>query len=251
MIAPAALPRRRRLLLPDTPSLSPARERSLFLRMDDLKQQAARLRDGLDGARPDHRTQRCIERLLAEATAVRNRIVEANLPLVIAMARPFRDASTPIEELLNEGALPLLRAVELFDVRRGLKFSTYAARAIRNHFLRLRKRRARRVEQETCVDPAAVEVMAINRGDVRQQTRRFDARDQTIERLMDTLPDREQTILAARFGLNGFREEHTFREIASLIGLSKERVRVLSIQALESLREAARQERLEWPDLSI
>ena len=81
-------------------------------------------------------TQRVLDEHLQEARRIRNHIVEANLRLLVAIAKKYADSLTPFDDLLSEGHLPLMRAVELFDVSRGFRFSTYATHSIRNHFNR-------------------------------------------------------------------------------------------------------------------
>jgi RNA polymerase primary sigma factor len=61
----------------------------------------------------------------------RDEMVERNLRLVFAVARPYAGRGLPLEDLIREGTLGLLRAVEKFDYRRGFKFSTYAVWWIR------------------------------------------------------------------------------------------------------------------------
>jgi len=74
-------------------------------------------------------------------TAVKNRFIEHNLKLVVAIAKDYRNLGLSFPDLIQEGNLGLIRAVEKFDHRRGFKFSTYAVwwirqalvRAIQNH----------------------------------------------------------------------------------------------------------------------
>jgi len=116
------------------PLLSKEEERYLFYRMNYAKFVA----EGLWMKRS--RRRRCVldqmESLLDEATRIRNRIVESNLRLVVSIAKHFADSTAPLDERVSEAILPLIRAVELFDISRGYCFSTYATNAIRNVFLR-------------------------------------------------------------------------------------------------------------------
>ncbi len=84
---------------------------------------AGRLRSGASIARA--------RRLMADAEAARDRFVRANLRLVISIARTYYRGNVPLSDLIQEGNIGLMRAVELFDWRRGLKFSTYATWWIR------------------------------------------------------------------------------------------------------------------------
>jgi RNA polymerase primary sigma factor len=65
----------------------------------------------------------------------KERMIESNLRLVVAVARPYRGRGVPFADLVQEGTVGLVRAVEIFDHRRGLKFSTYAVWWIRRSLL--------------------------------------------------------------------------------------------------------------------
>jgi RNA polymerase sigma factor (sigma-70 family) len=73
----------------------------------------------------------CARREIAAAEAARDRFVRANLRLVISIARSYYRGTIPLSDLIQEGNIGLMRAVELFDWRRQLKFSTYATWWIR------------------------------------------------------------------------------------------------------------------------
>lgn len=244
---PPAVPGRRGALY-RIPLLSREEERYLFCRMNFEKYQAARLSEKL-GQRPGNRTlPKAICRHLNKAAELRNRIVEANLRLVPAVARPFREPGVSIDDLVSAGHLPLIRAAELFDISRGLRFSTYASNAVRNHFLRLRMQRARRRRLQTQASPELLNEAPDRRAPAADAEQRQRHEQSLANRLLGELPPRERRILAARFGLEGRERAQTFREIADQFGLSKERVRVLTHRALEHLSGIAREKDLEPDD---
>ncbi len=114
---------------PATP-LRPEEEASLLLRMIYFKHRASRLREGLDSSRAPASGLAEIERLGREALAVKNRIIESNLGLVVYLARRQMGSGRIPAGLVSEGNLALTHVVGTFDVSRGFKFSTCAARAI-------------------------------------------------------------------------------------------------------------------------
>jgi RNA polymerase sigma-B factor len=71
-----------------------------------------------------------------ERTALRDRIVERHLPLVRAIAMRYRNRGEPMDDLLQAGALGLVKAVDRFEVERGLRFSTYAVPTVRGEIRR-------------------------------------------------------------------------------------------------------------------
>ena len=81
-----------------------------------------------------------IERLLVEALRTRDQIISANLRLVVSLARKYAGSHNAFEDLLSDGNLTLIRAVEKFDYSRGFRFSTYATYALQNDFFRQIKR---------------------------------------------------------------------------------------------------------------
>jgi RNA polymerase sigma factor (sigma-70 family) len=110
------------------PLLSAAQERELAQRIEAGREAADRLAAGR------LRSRAAVERAKREirlGEAARDRFVRANLRLVISIARTYYRGTIPLGDLIQEGNIGLMRAVELFDWRRGLKFSTYATWWIR------------------------------------------------------------------------------------------------------------------------
>lgn len=219
--------------------LTGIQEEKLFALMNLLKFQAQQLQQKFDVRHPAVRTMNAIERLLHRANEVRNHIVRANLRLVVALAKKFAASPSHLEDLISEGHLPLIRAVELFDFSRGYRFSTYATWAVRNHFLRSRKDDARYQERFHDGASHALEHAPDARNSWQADESQRTAQQKLVDHLLSQLNDREREILSARFGLNGQCAEQTLAEIGGKIGLSKERVRQLAVRALEKLSDLA------------
>jgi RNA polymerase primary sigma factor len=90
-----------------------------------------------------------LERLVAEGEAARRRFVESNQRLILSVARRYREHGIDLEDLVQEGNLGLLRAIERFEPERGLRFSTYAIWWIKQAIQRALDDRARLIRLPT------------------------------------------------------------------------------------------------------
>ena len=233
----------------------------------------------------------------ARQGAVKDTFVRHNLKLVVSVAKEYRNMGISFLDLIQEGNLGLIRAVEKFDHRRGFKFSTYAVWWIRQSFIRsiqnqsrtvrlpshvydlmLQQTRAtRKLAGELGRDPTAAELgreLSVAEDQIeklfelKQKPVSFEMKlpgtdskllqdtiadesvaepadgldqgrlERELERLIATLPGREQSILRMRFGIRG-DDDHTLQEIGQKLGLSRERVRQIEAGALARLRPAA------------
>lgn len=118
------------------PLLSAGRERSLFLSFNFAKFLFASACCRLDPAKARARDIDHLERLRARYTEIRNRIAQANLRLVVSVASKHIRAGVMLMELVSEGNIVLLRAIEGFDTHKGNRFSTYATLALMKGFAR-------------------------------------------------------------------------------------------------------------------
>jgi RNA polymerase primary sigma factor len=229
----------------EIPLLTREQELHLFRKFNYLKFKAAQLRDRL-ASRSSPRVLRQIEQLYAAAINVKNRIVRANLRLVVALARRYGGQGNDLWELVSDGNVSLMRAVEKFDYARGNKMSTYASWAIIRNFARSIPAEQRhsvrfRTGQEEILSSYEDGLDAPSNAEAAQQTR-----ESVLRSLMPCLSDREQYIVSLRFGLAEGREPLTLEEIGKQLGVSKERVRQIVVRSLNKLRQAAQENRVEF-----
>jgi RNA polymerase primary sigma factor len=222
--------------LVEAPLLSHDEELYLFTRMNYLRFCAGQCRNKLELNRPDESLVVQLERDLAEATEVRNRIVRSNLRLLVAVARKLATSIDQMSELIGEATVPLIRAVELFNVTLGNRFSTYATWAIRNHMIRCLKRRQSVVDRTVAPDPLWLDRLPDQRISPEDDTQASAVRAESIQQLLKSLSERERLVISARFGLDGQPRGQSLQDIALRVGLSKERVRQIAISAIEKLR---------------
>ncbi|MFO0869248.1 MAG: sigma-70 family RNA polymerase sigma factor [Pirellulales bacterium] len=232
----------------DVPLLTREQEAHLFRQFNYLKFRAQELRTELDSERPRGSVMDEIERLYGQAVEVKNRLVQANLRLVVSIAKRHVTPTEDFFSLVSDGNMSLIRAVEKFDYGRGNKFSTYATWAIMKNFARSIPEEVRQRDRFRTSQEEMFQVAEDVRVDQWERERAQGALEQQISRILTRLDDREQKIIVSRFGLNNDNEPLTLQEVGEEIGVTKERVRQLEARALSKLRQAARDEKLELPE---
>jgi RNA polymerase primary sigma factor len=221
------------------PLLSPAEEQHLFRGMNFLKFAAARLRESLNPHRPAETRMDQIEECLAESKASRDQIIRANLRLVISNASKYCTAQYSFEDLVSDGTLALMEAVDKFDYQRGFRFSTYATHAIRRSFFGKIERKQRDRQRFAVTDPEIM-MSTPDRSEAEDDTQtQNQLMAQIVNRLSEHLTERELLIIEGRFGLNGRSEPKTLVELSDELGICKERVRQVEGNALKKLHAIA------------
>ncbi|HID75911.1 MAG TPA: sigma-70 family RNA polymerase sigma factor [Planctomycetaceae bacterium] len=233
----------------EVPLLTREQEVHLFRKMNYLKYKARKLREKLDPARPKSRLMDEIERLYDEAVATKNEIISANLRLVVSIAKRHAGPVENFFELVSDGNMSLIRAVEKFDYARGNKFSTYASWAIMKNFARTIPDEHRHRDRFRTSQSEMFATAEDQRTDQYELEAAQMRREAQVGKMLERLDQREREIIIKRFGLVRGQEPLTLKEVGAELGVTKERIRQIEARALEKLRKAAQKERIEIPGL--
>ncbi|HZV07968.1 MAG TPA: sigma-70 family RNA polymerase sigma factor [Gemmataceae bacterium] len=231
------------------PLLSKEQEQHLFRKMNFLKHKAAQLRDQLrkeggeanevDPSRVRNQTLKEIEDLQKEANVVKELLINANMRLVVSIAKKHAGQADNFFELVSDGNMSLIRAVEKFDFGRGFKFSTYASWAIMKNFARSIPDEIHRRERFVTGHEDLFEIAPDTRSDEHEMLATQERASHSVNRLLEYLEPREREIIRMRAGLDDHARGMTLEEIGQQFGITKERVRQLNARAMKKLRSIA------------
>jgi RNA polymerase primary sigma factor len=232
----------------EVPLLSREHESHLFRKMNFLKYKANQIREKIDPARARTSDLDEIDRLQEEALAVKNQVIRSNLRLVVSIAKRHVGPSNNFFELVSDGNMSLIRAVEKFDYSRGNKFSTYASWAIMKNFARTIPEENYRRDRFVTGHEEMFEAAADNRADEHEYESALKRMQEAVKGMLGRLDDRERRIIISRYGLGGVNEQ-TLEQLGRELGITKERVRQIEARAQEKLRKIANEEKLDLPML--
>lgn len=216
-------------------------EQLLFKRLNFLRFRANAIQVGSQSQRrPSRRSRKELERLLAEAEKTRAELAQANLRLVMSIARRVSSSDDECEEFVAEGNAILLNAIDKFDFARGYRFSTYATHAVQRHLFRLVGRRnKRRLRELTETSSTLLDSSVAPESDGPTEQQVMEAAKTIMAQIDEVLDVRAARIVRGRFGLNETGKGKSLREIGEELGISKERVRQILQQSVERLGTVA------------
>lgn len=186
-----------------------------------------------------------LQKLPKGDAAVRAVLIERNLRLVVYIARKFENTGINIEDLVSIGTIGLIKAVNTFNPEKKIKLATYASRCIENEIL-MYLRRNNRIRSEVSFDePLNVdwdgnELLLSDVLGTEADTIFRNIEDEVdkkiLKKALETLNDRERTIMKLRFGLGG-GEEMTQKDVADMLGISQSYISRLEKRILKRLRK--------------
>lgn len=176
----------------------------------------------------------------------RNMLIEHNMRLVAHVVKKYQCREYDTEDLLSVGTIGLIKAVNTFDTDKGSRLATYAARCVENEILMLLRAGKKRAREVSLFEPIGTDKdgEAVNLVDVieMENPRTIDQLilDQDIRELYEAfdtcLTESEKQVITMRYGL--FREkEHTQREVAGVLGISRSYVSRIEKKAIGKMRD--------------
>jgi RNA polymerase primary sigma factor len=168
----------------------------------------------------------------------REYLVRTNLALVLAMAKRTRLGDVDFAEVVSEGNMALIRAVDKFDIERGFKFSTYACRAILKAFSRTAMKASKhRTRFPVEFEPDLEQSDWVDRRRDQVEEDCIDELKAIVDGNLADLSSVEQTVIRRRFNWQQAEDSPmTLEEVGKIIGVTKERVRQIQNKALAKIR---------------
>ena len=229
------------------PLLNKAQEQHYFRIMNYLKFRAGRLQAELNVARPVGPIVRKLQRLLTEAAQIKGLLIRSNLRLVVSIAKRHLKPGVNFFELVSDGNMSLIRAIEKFDYSRGNKFSTYASWAIMKNFARsVPAEHTRRDRFRTGYEEVFLQSND-RRANPFAEELANSAQRSALKEILEELDGRERKVISCRFGLLKGSEPETLEQVGNRLGVTKERVRQIEVRTLDKMRRIARRKQVDIP----
>lgn len=231
------------------PLLTREDEAYYFRKMNYLKFRAAEMRKSLDRLHPRAKDMDRIEEAIEAATEVKNFLIRSNLRLVVSIAKRHMKPNTSFFEMVSDGNMSLIRAIEKFDFTKGFKFSTYASWAIMKNYARSIPAENTQLDRFRTGNEELFQTSSDARGDALQDERINQRQRELILSILNHLDQREREIIIHRYGLSEEGAPLTLEQVGARFGVTKERIRQLETRALRKMRKLALDEHLEIPGL--
>ncbi|MEE0981082.1 MAG: RNA polymerase sporulation sigma factor SigE [Acutalibacteraceae bacterium] len=188
--------------------------------------------------------QELMDRLGDGDEAVREKLIVHNLRLVVYIAKKFESSGVGLEDLVSIGTIGLIKAVNTFRTDKNIKLATYASRCIENEILMFLRKTSQLRNEVSIDEPLNVDwdgnelllsdILGSD-ADVVNKDIEFEDEKNLLIKTINSMNERERTIMSMRFGLDGGKE-HTQKEVADILGISQSYISRLEKRIIERLR---------------
>ena len=220
-----------------------------FRKMNYLKHLAAQLQKQIDVAQPKTKDMDLIERYIEQANEVKNFLIRSNLRLVVSIAKKHMKPNANFFEMVSDGNISLIRAIEKFDFTRGFKFSTYASWAIMKNFARSIPAEYTQLDRFRTGNEEVFDQASDPRSERLNEEFINKRQHEALMEILSQLDSRERDIIVSRYGLKDGAAPQTLEQVGQKLGVTKERIRQLESRALQKLRKIAEDEHLDVPGI--
>ena len=231
------------------PLLTKDEEVYYFRKMNFLLFQASQLQKQIDRTQPKTKDMDAIERLIGQANEVKNFLIRSNLRLVVSIAKKHMKPNANFFEMVSDGNISLIRAIEKFDYTRGFKFSTYASWAIMKNFARSIPAEYTQLERFRTGNEEVFHQASDPRSERLNEEVVNKRQHEALMQILSQLDPRERDIIVSRYGLKEGKPAQTLEQVGQKLGVTKERIRQLESRALQKLRKIAEDEHLDVPGI--
>lgn len=190
----------------------------------------------------------CLERCRKGDASARDELIEKNLRLVAYIVKKYAGIGKDSEDLISIGTIGLIKAIDSFDIDKGIRLATYASRCIDNELLMLlrsEKKQAKEVYLNESIgsdkegnEISLIDIIETSEEDITDRVLLKEDLGKLYDYVETVLSDREKNIIYLRYGIPDGSKEYTQREIADIMGISRSYISRIEKKALLKLKKA-------------
>lgn len=190
----------------------------------------------------------CLERCRKGDASARDELIEKNLRLVAYIVKKYAGIGKDSEDLISIGTIGLIKAIDSFDIDKGIRLATYASRCIDNELLMLlrsEKKQAKEVYLNESIgsdkegnEISLIDIIETSEEDITDKVLLKEDLGKLYDYVETVLSDREKNIIYLRYGIPDGSKEYTQREIADIMGISRSYISRIEKKALFKLKKA-------------
>ena len=181
----------------------------------------------------------------------KEKLIEHNLRLVAHIVKKYNSPDRDLDDLISIGTIGLIKAVNTFDLNKGGRLVTYAARCIENELLMMIRQEKKILREVSLYEPigtdqegnhiSLLDIISTEEAELIEQYLHKYYLSRLEQEVFLLTDDREREIILKRYGLCG-NEPHTQKEVAAMMGISRSYVSRIEKKALQKLERALSEE---------